>query len=149
MTTPTPDTPPTPSEDDDITIVIVYDPPGQDPQSWEFDPGEWTVGEVKLIEKTFGKPRDDFFEDVNAGFDTYRIFLLWLVRRRTEPDLKLDDLDDMLSPHITFGQIVDDPKPAGIDDPEPDGVNDPQAGRHGANVETPDETQKQPVSCTA
>jgi hypothetical protein len=149
VTTPTPDTP------DDAgaagtKIVITYDPPGQDAQVWQFEPGTWTVGEVRLIEQYFRKPRDEFFEDVAEGFETARVFMLWLVRRRKEPNLELEDLDDLLSAYIGLGQIAAEPPIDRTDpeavDPEPDGVNDPKAGRPGPNDETP--VEKQPTSNT-
>jgi len=109
-------------------IVVNYNPPGEDVTVWSFEEDSWTVAEVKLIEKHSGMTRPEFFDAVGDGSDTARVLLLWVVRLRDEPSLRLGDLDDLLVSYLQFLKV----QPA--DEEElPDPVNDPKDGPPGSS----------------
>lgn len=147
MTTPTPEPRPTPPGfDTEAPFAFIYSPDGQEPQQWEFDPNDWTVGEMKTVERIYGKPRDEFLADVNNEWVDARALLLWIVRRRKEPDLPLTAVDDLKTSHLHLVQLVrpDDDETLEDDDPEPDGVNDPKAGKPGGNAGSPAKPKPKP-----
>jgi hypothetical protein len=99
------------------TITITYSPPEVDPSTWVFETDSWTFGETVDIEREYGGTRREFFADVSAGSDTARQILVWMVRRRTELKLTLEDLNDMLPSYLGFVtseapelESTDDPK---------------------------------------
>ena len=119
-------------------FAFIYSPADGEMQQWEFDPSAWTVGEMSTVERMYRKPRDEFLADVNDGYVTARKILLWIVRRPTEPELTMDDIDELNSGDLGLFQLVRDDTGPGADDedqtevdPEPDAVNDPKAGRPG------------------
>jgi hypothetical protein len=92
-------------------IVITYDPPGADAKKWEIDEDSWTYGETVEIERQYDGTRAEFFEAARDGSDTARRIMLWIVRRRTELELQLDDLNDLLVSYLGFWQIVPEADP--------------------------------------
>jgi hypothetical protein len=117
------------------SLVVYYEPPGKDPQQWEMDRASWTLGESKLVERIYGKTRPEFFSDVAEGSDTARLLLTWIIRRRTEPDLLLEELDDLLASFLVIGVTGGDEDEAEDEDPQPDGVNDPKDTQSGSSDE--------------
>lgn len=85
-----------------MKFVILYNPPGQEPQQWAFDQHGWTIGESKLIEAESGMLLQDFFNSVIKESATHQAIAWWVIRRRTEPDLRLGDLDDALMSYLHF-----------------------------------------------
>lgn len=106
-------------------IVIVYDPPGQDAKTWELEEDSWTYGETVELERMFGGTRAEFFDAVKEGSDTARRMMLWAVRKRDEPDLELEDLNDLLISYLAFLKVV--PKDEEGADPKAPEDSDPAA----------------------
>jgi hypothetical protein len=146
MTTPTPE----PTPDDVGPFAFIYNPPGEPVQQWDFEPSSWTVGEMAAVERMYRKPRDEFLADVNEGYVTARRILLWIIRRRTEPDITMDDIDKLNSGYLGLYQLVTNDAGPGADDtepededPEPDAVNDPKDGQTGRSARKPASKPKQ------
>jgi hypothetical protein len=158
VTTPTPDPAPQPTAEEDYPrFAFVYNPPGAEPQEWEFDPTEWTVGEMVIAERIYRRPRDEILAAVNEGYDDAKCLLLWLLRKRTEPELELADIHAMKTGALHLYQLVpdapsdDDTQEATPDDdPEPDAVNDPKAGKRGTSESaSAPPTESKPTSQTS
>lgn len=92
-------------------ITITYSPPEVAPSTWQFNTEDWTFGETVKIERLYGGTRREFFEAVAEGSDTARQILVWMVRRRTELKLTLEDLDTMLPSFLAFVTAKDEPEP--------------------------------------
>jgi hypothetical protein len=100
-------------------IIIAYAPPGEERKQWEVETDSWTYGETVEIESEYGGDADDFFIACRTGSHTARRILLWMIRRRTERDLRLEDLDDMRVSYIGFFQTkpAADPKDEAPEEP--------------------------------
>jgi len=92
-------------------ITITYSPPNVEPTAWSFETDQWTYGETVEMERRYGGTRGEFFSAVAEGSDTARQILVWLVRRRTEPQLTLDDLNGLLPAYLAFAQPPADEEP--------------------------------------
>lgn len=93
--------------------IIIYAPPADEPdgeapepESWEWDRASWTIAEIELIEDKSGLLAEEFFKLAADGWAKHQRLLLWMVRRRDEPDLRLGDLDDVLFPFLVIGTIA-------------------------------------------
>jgi hypothetical protein len=93
------------------TITITYSPPDVAPKSWDFETESWTFGETVEIERLYGGTRREFFAAVSEGSDTARMILVWMVRRRSELQLTLDDLSPMLPTYLAFITSAAEPEP--------------------------------------
>jgi hypothetical protein len=74
---------------------LIYAPKDGERKEWEFDVNALTIGECKLLEKVQGQTTQQFGEDLANGSMTAMAALLWILRKRHEPDLMLNDLDDI------------------------------------------------------
>ena len=128
-------------------FAFIYNPAGdEEMQQWGFDPASWTVGEMAICERMYGKPRDEFLQDVNDGYVSARKILLWTIRRRTEPNISMDDIDELVTGDLGLFKLATEEELAALEeddqddddepepDPEPDAVNDPKDGQSGRSA---------------
>ncbi len=100
---------------------LVYTPKdGSDPRTWEIDPNDLTIGETKALERVLDKTMVEFGALLERGSFTATSALLWIARRRDEPKLRIDDLDDIAWSELT---AEDDEEPA--DETVPKDSDDP------------------------
>ena len=80
--------------------------------SFEIDPQKLTFGEAARIESATGLTFSKWGEQLQAGSVTALRALVWTLMRRTQPELRIDDVDG-----VEFGEVqmvADKPqKPAG------------------------------------
>lgn len=77
-------------------MKIVYTP-RDNPEAVEEYPVDITllwVGEVKLLEKVMGETIADFGGALMNGSFTHMSALIWILRRRADRELRLDDMDE-------------------------------------------------------
>lgn len=60
--------------------------------SWDVELGRFLNVEIMAIERQTGMTASEFEDALNRGSMTAHTALVWLVRRRTEPGLKFDDV---------------------------------------------------------
>lgn len=87
-------------------MFITYSPGKGDRQTWDFDPGEVRASMAEMIEKRYGKPFEQWFNDVRVGSMKARRVLLWHLICRTGHALPYDDTPDFLAKEVTVEQSV-------------------------------------------
>ena len=63
-----------------------------DEQSWEFELGRMLNVEIMAIERQTGMTAAEFEDALAKGSMTAHTALLWAIRKRTEPELRFDDV---------------------------------------------------------
>lgn len=79
-------------------MKIVYTP-RDNPEAveeFEVDLTDLWVGEVKLLEKVMKETIVEFGDAMEAGSFTHMMALMWIYRRRTNRELRIDDIDDTI-----------------------------------------------------
>lgn len=88
-------------------------------EEFDVDPGRIKFGEAKRIEQVTGMTFGEWGKALQAGSVTALQALVWVLKRRTHPDVRIDDIDD-----LEFGQVElagpemaadGPPRPAGAD----------------------------------
>lgn len=83
---------------------------GDDLTAWDFETDEWTIAEMKLLEKLGEELGCETANEVWALATRESIraqtLVWWIVRRREEPDLRLGDLDDEPAMQLNFWLVV-------------------------------------------
>jgi hypothetical protein len=77
-------------------MLLIYQPRGEEPQRFDFQPLELLASEAELIEEEGGGFWDtypEFGEKFFTGSIRARRVLLWIFLRRTRPDLELSDVE--------------------------------------------------------
>jgi hypothetical protein len=74
---------------------MVYTPKDGDTQEWEFDLEDLTVGETKALERALNLTFLEIGNQFERGSVTVNFAFLWIFRRRTEPSLRIGDMDDI------------------------------------------------------
>jgi hypothetical protein len=69
-------------------------------EAFEVDPGKLTFGEAKRIEAVTGQTFSQWGDLLQNGSITALQALVWTLMRRTRPEVRFDDVDD-----IEFGQV--------------------------------------------
>ncbi len=100
---------------------LVYTPKdGSEPQTWEIDPNDLTIGETKALERVLDATMVEFGALLERGSFTATSVLLWIARRRDEPKLRIDDLDGIHWSELTAEvDDADTPDEAAPKDTEP------------------------------
>ncbi len=70
-------------------------------ESFEVDPSKIRFGEAKRIEATTGMTFGQWGQQLSAGSITALQALVWTLMRRSRPEVRFDDIDD-----IEFGDVV-------------------------------------------
>lgn len=81
-------------------------------EEYEVDPGKLTFGEAKRIEQTTGLTFSKWGEHLAAGSVTALQGLVFILMRRSRPEIRFDDVDG-----IEFGEVQIVPDPG--DEPAP------------------------------
>lgn len=76
-------------------MKLIHAPKDGERQEWAIDVEELKIGEIKVFEKVTGLTMAEIGDALERGSFTVMVTLLWLFRRRHEPDLKLSDFDDI------------------------------------------------------
>jgi hypothetical protein len=77
-------------------MKLIYTPKdGGEPRTWEIDPNDLTIGETVALERVLDATMVEFGGLLERGSFTATRALLWIARRRDEPKLRIDDLDDI------------------------------------------------------
>lgn len=80
-------------------MFVTYEPEGQAPQEFEWNPGRVKLREASAIETTYsklvgeGKTFQQFIQDVRQGSAQARLLLLFRLLRTLHPTMRFDDLD--------------------------------------------------------
>ncbi len=61
-------------------------------QSWEFELGRMLNVEIMAIERQTGMTAAEFEDALNKGSMTAHTALVWVIRKRTEPELRFEDV---------------------------------------------------------
>lgn len=80
-------------------MKIVYTPrdnPIEGREEFAVDLDDLWVGEVKLLEKVMKETIAEFGQAMERGSFTHMMALMWIYRRRTNRELRLDDIDDTI-----------------------------------------------------
>lgn len=75
---------------------------------YDIDPANLTLGEAKRIESVTGKTFSQWGAELAAGSVGALQALIWTLMRRSDPELRFDQVDD-----IAFGEVV-------MEEPEPE-----------------------------
>jgi hypothetical protein len=82
-------------------------------ETWEFDPAELTLGQLKSIEAETGQSTDEWIADLQRGMtDALRVLIWWLQGRKVKPDqvdFRMADFDLEIVPR----PVKKPPKAAG------------------------------------
>lgn len=90
-------------------MKIIHTPvDGSAPEEWPIDMNDLFVGEVKLLEKVLHHPMGTIIERAEQGYATEMFALVWIQRKRHEPQLKFSDLDTIPVSRLSIEQDVDD-----------------------------------------
>jgi hypothetical protein len=109
-------------------MKLIYTPKdGTEPQTWEIDPNDLTIGETVALERVLDATMVEFGALLERGSFTATRALLWLARRRDEPKLRIGDLDD-----IHWKELV-----AEVEDEEPADTPDDEATPKGWSAPAP------------
>lgn len=74
-------------------MIIVYEPEGSEPQTFDAGRGKLRASEIQIIERTADARWPDIKEGVaNGDIHAMRV-VVYAIRRRTEPSLRLADFD--------------------------------------------------------
>jgi hypothetical protein len=75
-------------------MYLVYQPEGQDePTKFKYNPRKLMSAEREMVEKKSGKNFSQFTSDVLAGNARDRRVLLFMYLKRTNPQLRFEDVD--------------------------------------------------------
>ncbi|MFF0080216.1 hypothetical protein ACFYR1_11020 [Streptomyces canus] len=74
-------------------MIIVYEPEGCEPQSFDAGRGKLRASEIQIIERTADARWPDIKEGVKAGDIHALRVVVWAIRKRTEPALRFGDFD--------------------------------------------------------
>ena len=74
-------------------MIIVYEPEGSEPQPFDAGRGKLRASEIQIIERTADARWPDIKEGVKAGDIHAMRVVVYAIRRRTEPSLRLVDFD--------------------------------------------------------
>ena len=80
-------------------MKIVYTPrdnPIEGREEIPVDLDDLWVGEVKLLEKVMKETIGEFGQAMERGSFTHMMALMWIYRRRTNLELRLDDIDETI-----------------------------------------------------
>ena len=75
-------------------MFVTYQPEGEKPQRWEFDPDRVRQSRAEIIEKRFGKNWDQFRAGVQSGDSKARKVLLWHLISLEHHTLRYEDVPD-------------------------------------------------------
>ena len=96
-------------------MKIVYTPQDNPEavEEWPVDLEDLWVGEVKLLEKVMKETIAEFGAMLERGSFTHMLALVWINRRRTNRELRLDDIDETirmseLQPTYEEGELPDE-----------------------------------------
>lgn len=82
--------------------------------SFDVDPGKLSFGEAKKIESATGLTFTQWGNQLAAGSLTALQALVWVMLRRTNPELRFDDVDDFNLEEVAIvGDEAAKPKGAG------------------------------------
>ena len=98
-----------------MKVRITHAPPSVEPKSWEFDPDDADNLEAELIEVVGGDAWDSYLQWLNLmGRGNMRATraLLWILQRRTDPDLDFNEIRFRTS-EIATEAIDDEEGPGG------------------------------------
>lgn len=96
---------------------ITYSPENQEPQSWEFDPDTIDNLDAEVLEIVGGDFWDSYgrwFELLGRGNIRAIRALLWILQRRTNPDLDFNEIRFSVN-QVSLEEL--DGKPEGKDEP--------------------------------
>ena len=100
-------------------MKLIYAPEGGQPQRFEYDPGTSLSVEAEAIESVGGEVWDSYLQFGNKlGIGNVRAMraLLWVMLRRTNPDLEFDSVSYRLNEfHVDFEDVEGD-EPVGKDE---------------------------------
>lgn len=74
-------------------MLIVYRPALGSEQTWEYKPQKMLNAEAAAIEKVTGWTYEEFGEKFMSGSVIAKQALLWVLRKRTEPTLRYNDVE--------------------------------------------------------
>jgi hypothetical protein len=74
-------------------VIIVYEPEGSEPQSFDAGRGKLRASQIQIIERTADARWSDIKEGVRAGDIHALRVVVWALRKRSEPTLKFGDFD--------------------------------------------------------
>lgn len=74
-------------------MIIVYEPEGSEPQSFDAGRGKLRASEIQIIERTADARWPDIKDGVRAGDIHALRVVVWAIRKRTEPALRFGDFD--------------------------------------------------------
>ncbi|MFC6017213.1 hypothetical protein ACFP2T_13475 [Plantactinospora solaniradicis] len=83
-------------------MQVTYKPEDGGVQSWEFLPGRVRSMEAALVEKTYGKPWEQFCAEVQSGSMKARRALLWHLMRRDHPTTRMEDVPDFYADEVVI-----------------------------------------------
>lgn len=87
-------------------MFVTYQPEGQEPTKWDFDPGRVRAAEAEMIEKRYGGNWDAWRNDVRSGSAKARRVLLWHLLRRQHHTLRYEDTPDFLMAEVLVEHSV-------------------------------------------
>lgn len=108
-------------------MKLIYTPEDGDRQEWTVDPNKLTIGEIKLLERSAGQTLGELGDLANRGSFSAMVAFLWIFRRRNEPDLRFDAMDDIPATDISMdmedeadeGEDPKEEEPPADEEPEP------------------------------
>jgi hypothetical protein len=101
-------------------LRLVYNPDGGDRQEFEFDPDNPLNLEAEALESVGGEAWEDypgFLMRAGSGNARARHALLWVMLRRTNPQLRFVDVVFNFGEFATEQIEDDEPEPVGKDEP--------------------------------
>jgi hypothetical protein len=87
-------------------LYVTYQPKGEEPQIWEFDPDDVLVDEQIAVEKRAGQRWDAWVADCKLGDGLARKVLLWHLSRRRHPGLRYEDTPNFRRADLLVEQSV-------------------------------------------
>lgn len=89
-------------------MKVTYNPSGDSPRVWFFDPDEVPQSQAEMIEKRYGQLWDAFLADVRQGSARARRVLLWHLLRLEHHTLRLEDTPDFKMGALKVEHTVDE-----------------------------------------
>lgn len=110
--------------------AIYQETPESEIREWDLDYGNVTVGEVMDIERLTDKTRGEFEADLRKDSQTAMLVLLYVIRKRAEPELTFSSFREMKYHRLSV--VVEHDAPAGgdegkVEDPSDEGPTPPTA----------------------
>lgn len=99
-------------------MKIVYTPT-ENPEAretWDVDENDLFVGECKVLEKVLGATMMEIGELVQRGSFTAMLAFIWVLRKRSNPTLRLNDMDNVI--RVSELSVDEDDDAETEDDPE-------------------------------